>query len=172
MFDLYCIQKIYRNRIVVTSSTFLHSLSYRLNAIWLKDVTSKVNLFDACWNVLLKSYIHATLWLKVFHFIMIAIIKFHTTICSNPGKVTRFKNFFIFNKMIKNILHILEGHQVYASQIHLDIYDPTVIIIIIICDECLADDLAKARWWRSSIFTSIISCHITFMLHFVQIQQP
>ena len=77
---------------------------------------------------------------------MIAIIKFHTTICSNPGKVTRFKNFFIFNKMIKNILHILEGHEVYASQIHLDIYDPTVIIMIIICDECLTDDLAKARW--------------------------
>lgn len=63
-----------------------------------------------------------------------------------PRKVTRFKNFFIFNKMIQNILHILEGHQVYASQIHLDINDPTVIIMIIICDECLADDLAKARW--------------------------
>ena len=44
------------------------------------------------------------------------------------------------------IIHISERHRVYASQIHFNIYDPTVIIMIIICDECLTDDLAKARW--------------------------
>ena len=68
MFDLYCIQKIYRNRIVVTSSTFLHSLSYRLNAIWLEGVTSKVNLFDACWNVLLKKLYPRYLMAESFSF--------------------------------------------------------------------------------------------------------
>ena len=48
--------------------------------------------------------------------------------------------------MVENIPHISERHRVYASQIHFNIYDPTVIIMIIICDECLTDDLAKARW--------------------------
>ena len=68
MFDFYCIQQIYRNWIVVTSSTFLHSLSYRLNAIWLEGITSKVNLFDACWNVLLKKLYPRYLMTESFSF--------------------------------------------------------------------------------------------------------
>ena len=63
-----------------------------------------------------------------------------------PWKSYTIQNFFMFNKMVENIRHISERHRVYASQIHFNIYDPTVIIMIIICDECLTDDLAKARW--------------------------
>ena len=63
-----------------------------------------------------------------------------------PWKSYTIQNFFICNKMVENIRHISERHRVYASQIHFNIYDPTVIIMIIICDECLTDDLAKARW--------------------------
>ena len=79
---------------------------------------------------------------------MIVIIKYHTAIKPYVQTLEKLHHskLFIFNKMVENIPHILERHRVYASQIHFNIYDPTVIIMIIICDECLTDDLAKARW--------------------------